>query len=109
MAELLKVLGQVAPSAASDTALYTVPTVTSAVVSTLTICNRDPVSAVFRVAVRPAGAGLANQHYVYYDTPLGGNATFAATLGLTLNATDVVTVRASTTYLSFSLFGTEIT
>jgi hypothetical protein len=66
MATTYEVLGQSAPSAATDDDLYTVPSATSAVVSTLSICNRG-VSTTFRVAVRPAGATLANQHYIVYD------------------------------------------
>jgi hypothetical protein len=50
---------------------------------------------------------LANAHYLYYGVQLATGDSFAATIGLTLAATDVVTVRASTADLSFSLFGEE--
>ena len=108
MATTYKVLGQSAPSAATDTALYTVPSATSAVVSTLSICNRG-VSTTFRPAVRPAGATLANQHYIVYDNIVSAGDAVFLTLGITLAATDVVTVRAGTADMSFSLFGSEIT
>lgn len=103
-----KVLGQAAPAANTNSDIYTVPTSTSAVCSTLTICNRG-VSAQFRVAVRPAGAAIANQHYVVYDNYVNANDTVFLTLGVTLAATDVVTVRASTADVSFNLYGSEIT
>ena len=108
MPTIYKVLGQSAPSATTDTTLYTVPASTDAVVSTITVANRDSASATFRIAVRPAGAALANQHYIAFDCSVGANDTTALTLGLTLDATDVVTVRASTANLSFSAFGSEI-
>ena len=108
MATTYEVLGQSAPSAATDTALYTVPSATSAVVSTLSICNRG-VSTTFRVAVRPAGATLANQHYIVYDNFVNAGDAVFLTLGITLAATDVVTVRAGTADMSFSIFGSEIT
>ena len=108
MPTIYKVLGQSAPSATTDTTLYTVPAATDAVVSTITVANRDSASATFRIAVRPAGAALANQHYIAFDCSVGANDTTALTLGLTLDATDVVTVRASTANLSFSAFGSEI-
>ena len=108
MATTYEVLGQSAPSAATDTALYTVPSATSAVVSTLSVCNRG-VSTTFRVAVRPAGATLANQHYIVYDNYVNAGDAVFLTLGITLAATDVVTVRAGTADMSFSLFGSEIT
>lgn len=109
MATTRKVLGQSAPAAATDTNLYTVPAATSTVCSTLVVANRGGTSATFRVAVRPAGATLANAHYLYYGVQLATGDSFAATIGVTLAATDVVTAYASTADLSFSLFGEETT
>lgn len=109
MATNYKVLGQSNPSATTDTTLYTVPAATSAVVSTLAICNQSGAPATFRVAVRPAGAALAALHYLAYDSVLDQNDTVTLTLGITLATTDVVTIRASTATVSFSLFGSEIT
>lgn len=108
MADTLKILGQAAPAADTDTDLYTVPGSTEAVASTMLVCNRGSSEADFRVAVRPAGATLADEHYVYYDAPLAANATFAATVGLSLAASDVVTVRASSANVSFTLSGVEV-
>ena len=108
MAEAIKVLGQSAPSATTDTDLYTVPGATSAVVSSVVIANRAGTSATYRIAVRPAGATLANEHYAAYDITVGASDSTILTLGLTLAATDVITVYASTANLSFSVFGTEI-
>jgi len=108
MATTYKVLGQSAPAATTNTDLYTVPGATSAVCSTLTICNRS-TSTTYRVAVRPAGAALANQHYVVYDAFVNQFDTTFLTLGVTLAATDVVTVYAGAANLSFSLFGSEVT
>jgi hypothetical protein len=107
MAIVYKVLGQVSPAATTNTTLYTVPAATSAICSTLSICNRG-VSSSFRVAVRPAGATLANQHYIVYDNYVTQYDTVLLTLGVTLATTDVVTVYANTADFSFSLFGSEI-
>lgn len=107
MSSVYKVLGQSAPAATTNTTLYTVPASTSAVCSTLVIANRD-VSTSVRVAVRPAGASLANEHYIAFDTPVNQYDSIFLTLGVTLAATDVVTVYARTADVSFSLFGTEI-
>jgi hypothetical protein len=108
MATTYKVLGQSAPSATTDTNVYTVGSGKSAVVSTITVCNRDAASATYRLAVRPAGATIANQHYIAYGTTVPANDTISLTLGITLAATDVVTVYASTANLSFNIFGAEI-
>ena len=108
MPSVYKVLGQSAPSATTDTDIYTVPAANSAVTSTLAVANRGP-STTFRVAVRPAGANLANQHYVIYDNYVEQYDSVFLTVGMTLAATDVVTVYAGSANLSFSLFGSEIT
>lgn len=107
MATIYKTLGQAAPAATTSTDLYSVPAATSAVCSTLAICNRG-ASTQFRVAVRPAGVALANQHYIVYDNYVNQYDTVFLTLGVTLAPTDVVTVYAGSANLSFSLFGSEI-
>ena len=64
MATTYKVLGQSAPSATTDTTLYTVPASTETVVSTIAVANRAATNATFRIAIRPDGASIANQHYI---------------------------------------------
>ena len=104
-----KVLGQSAPAATTNTNLYTVPADTSAVVSTLVIANRVGTDATFRIAIRPAGATIANEHYIAYNVLVGSADSTTLTLGITLAATDIITVYASTANLSFNVFGSEIT
>lgn len=104
-----KVLGQSNPSATTLTTLYTVPAATSAVASTLSICNIGTSAATYRVAVRPAGATVANQNYVVYDAAVGANDSVLLTLGLSLATTDVVSVYASSANVAFNLYGSEIT
>ena len=108
MATAYKVLGQSNPAATTNTTLYTVPSSTSAVVSSIVICNQTASAATYRIAVRPAGASLAAQHYVAYDVTVGASDSTALTLGITLGATDVITVYGSTATLSFAAFGSEI-
>jgi glucose-6-phosphate dehydrogenase assembly protein OpcA len=109
MPTVYKVLGQSAPSATTATTLYTVPSATSTVVSTLIIANRAATAATYRIAIRPAGATLANEHYIAYDVTVGASDSTTLTLGITLAATDVITVYGSTANLSFNAFGSEIT
>ena len=104
-----KVLGQAAPGATTDTTLYTVPADTQTVVSTIVVANRAATAGSFRLAIRPAGATLANEHYLAFDVTVGGLDSTTLTLGVTLNATDVITVRSSTASFSFNAFGSEIT
>jgi hypothetical protein len=86
-----------------------VPSATSTVVSTLVIANRAATSATYRIAIRPAGATLANEHYIAYDVAVGAADSTTLTLGITLAATDIITVYGSTANLSFNAFGSEIT
>jgi len=87
MASTYKVLAQSAPSATTNTDVYTVGSGKSAVVSTITVANED---------------------YIAYDANVPANDTISLTIGITLAATDVVTVYASTANLSFNIFGAEI-
>jgi len=107
MTTTLKVLGQSAPSAATLTTLYTVPIDTSTVVSTLVVANRSDTETTFRIAIRPAGAIVSDEHYIYYDLPIGGNDTFTATIGITLATTDVMSVYVGAATLSFNVYGQE--
>lgn len=109
MAYTYKVLGQSAPSATTNTDVYTVGSGKSAIISTITIANRSASARTYRIAIRPAGASIANEHYIAYDASIPGNDSIALTLGITLTATDVVTVYGSTADLSFGIYGTEIT
>jgi long-subunit fatty acid transport protein len=59
--------------------------------------------------VRPAGASIANQHYLVYDSAIPANDSITLTLGLSLAATDVVSVYAGNANLAFQLHGVEIT
>jgi len=108
MATVYKVLGQSNPSATTATTLYTVPSATSTVVSTITVCNQASSAATYRIAVRPAGATLAAQHYIVYGATVPASDTTTLTLGLTLATTDVITVYASSATVSFNAFGSEI-
>ncbi len=108
MATTYKVLGQSNPSATTATTLYTAPVSTSAIVSTISVCNQGASAGTYRVAVRPAGESLATKHYIVYDVTIPGASTDTITIGLTLAATDVVTVYASSANFSFNAYGSEI-
>lgn len=109
MAQTYKVLAQSAPSATTNTDMFTVSAGKQVVASTVTVCNRGASDAQYRIAVRPGGVALANQHYIAYGATVGANDTVALTLGLTLAANDVVTVYTSNANISITIFGCEIT
>lgn len=107
-----KILGQSAPVVNTDTNCYTVPAATQTIISSIIVCNRSNDDATFRVWVSANGVATANNQYIYYDVAIAGNDTFIATVGITIDAADVVRVRGGGTgggSLTFNLFGSEIT
>jgi hypothetical protein len=108
MPTVYKVLGQSNPAATTLTTLYTTPAATSTIISTLTAANLSASAITIRIAIRPLGAAISNAHYLVFDASLGPNTTQTMTLGLTLAATDVVSVYASTNQASFHAYGSEM-
>ena len=99
----ISILGQVSPTLNTETFLYSGST--SFVANTLTVCNRTNTTAQFRVSISQGGAATQTKDYIYYDLYIGGNDTFAATMGITGAATDTIRVYSSTSNLTFNLFG----
>lgn len=113
MTDTLKVLGQASPAANTPTSLYTVPSLTSAVVARLTACNTGLTGATIRVWVQIAGAADSVKQYELYDHPLqpsggGGNSVECLT-GEALATTDVIRVQASSSNVAFKATGVEVT
>jgi len=109
MATTYKVLGQAAPADTANADLYTVPASTEAVVSTLLVTNTTAADATCRIFVRVAGAAAAASNAIIYDGTAGANDFVAITVGITLAATDVITVQSGTAdALTFQAFGSEI-
>ena len=107
MANSYKVLGQLAGSTTA-TALYTCPSSTEAVISTLIICNRAAAAKTYKIILRPDDETLADKHYLAFDVAIAANDTTALPLGITMNASDKLYVSSSDTNLSFTAFGSEI-
>jgi len=103
-----KVLGQSAPAATTATNIYTVPASTETVISTIIIANRAASAGTFRLSVRPDGATQTDAMYCAYDVPIAANDSTTLTLGITLDASDIVTVYCSSADMSINVFGTEI-
>ena len=104
-----KILAQSNPAATTETTLYTVPALTSAVVSTLSIANLSGSAATYRVAVRPsADSTTTNKHWIVYGATVAASDSIMLTLGVTMAAGDKIQVFASTANIAFNAFGSEI-
>lgn len=112
MATTYKILGQVIPSATTETQLYQ-PSGVSAVVSTITVCNQASAAATYRIAVTTTttagtGAVAGSKDWIVYGATVAANDTVTLTLGVTLATTNQIRVYASTATVSFNAFGSEI-
>ena len=106
-----KLLGIVSPTDTNNTNLYTVGTgVTGGcVISTIAIANTIGSAYTYRIFVRDAGASAAQSNAIAYDVAIAASDTVALTLGITLEPTDIITVRSSqANALNFFAFGSEI-
>lgn len=101
-----KVLGQIAATTTA-TAVYTVPSSTEAVISTITVCNRSASARTYKIILRPNDETLDNKHYLAFDVAIAANDTTALTLGITMDASDKLYVSGSTNDLTFNVFGSE--
>lgn len=108
MANAYKVLGQNDLAATTLTDVYTVPASTETIISTIIIANRTGSAATYRIAIRPNGAAISDEHYIAYDVPIPANDSTTITLGITLDADDVISVYASVVDIGVNIFGTEI-
>ena len=96
------------PTANTYFDLYTVPAANGAAISTLNVCNTTASNVTFRILVRPQGAAANVSQAIVFDAPLPAQDAIGLTLGMTLGATDKVTVYSWHGNVAFSLFGTEI-
>lgn len=109
MPSVYKVLGQAAPANTNNADLYTVPAGRQAIVSSITITNDTGTAATARIFVRVAGAAASASNALVYDTSIAANSVVGLTLGVTLGATDVLTVQNGTANaLTFQAFGQEV-
>jgi hypothetical protein len=100
---------QLNPAANTLSTLYTVPTDTQAVISNIHACNLGATSASIRVAVRPDGASIVDQHYLFFGLTITANDTIEFGHGITMDAADVLSVWSSTASVSFNMSYAEVT
>lgn len=110
MADELKVLGQISPSATTYTTLYTVPNLAQTTVSSILICDQGSGATAYRISVHIAGADTGSpttKQFLFFDKALASKATDVHVLGMTLNQSDVIQVYADDADISFTMFGVE--
>ena len=104
-----KVLGQAAPASTAEATLYTVPSATQTVVSTISVANLTATAAVASINIGVAGAASSNANTLLKTVSIAANSVAAFTIGVTIGATDVIRITSGTSNaLSFQAFGSEI-
>jgi len=104
-----KVLGQAAPTPNTITNIYTVPSSTQAVISTITVCNQNATNASYSIAVAQNGAADSNTQYIIRGGVVPAADSIGITLGITVDAADVIRGNTNQANISFNIFGSEIT
>jgi hypothetical protein len=106
MSAILRVLGQLYPSAGVESVLYTCAT-TSVVISSLIVCNISPSNDTVSVRICIAGAADTNAQLIYSNILILGNGALDLTAGITLATTDIIKVKSTNGTCSFQIFGQE--
>lgn len=87
--------------------LYTCPAATSAVISTISICNRGSAAVTYRIGVSTT-TSYEDSGYVVFGATVAANDTIFLTLGIVLDATNkYLLASASATTCSVQAFGVE--
>jgi len=98
-------LGAVAPSATTNTPLYTVGLDTFSVV-TVSICNRSSADVTIRLALTAGSDTPTTAEYLEYDVTLVGNGTLERT-GIVMDAGKKLVGYASASDTTFVVYGIE--
>ena len=104
-----KVLGQINPAANTLSNVYTVPSATQAVISTITVCNQTATNSSYSIAVAPNAEVDNVKHYIIRGGVVPAADSIAITLGLTIDAGDQIRANTNNNSIAFSIFGSEIT
>jgi hypothetical protein len=112
MANVYKILGQVNPTANTQSNVYVVPAATEAVVNSITIANLGSSNVSYSLIVMPS-AEFANpasngKYFLVRGSTMPGADTATLTLSLSLPAGAIVAANTNSGSLSFSAFGVEI-
>ena len=112
MANAYKILGQATVTANTIGAVYTVPASTSAIVNAVHVTNFSASNASFSIAVVPSGgvvsAATLPKYFITRGVVVPAGDTAQLDFVMTLAAGAVLAANASSSSVSVSAFGAEI-
>jgi hypothetical protein len=104
-----KQLGRGNPGAV-NTALYTLPAATTAVVKSIVVCNTSGSAQTYRVFLDDSGSSYTAATALFYDDTVNANETkFLELFAAMATVGGSLAVFASTTDVTFTVYGAEIT
>jgi hypothetical protein len=112
MSNTYKVLGQINPSANTQSNVYVVPAATQVAVNSITIANQSASNASYSLIVMPSNlyssSAPANTFIIRGGVIPGADAAIL-TLSLGLPTGAIIAANTNSSNISFSVFGVEIT
>jgi hypothetical protein len=88
--------------------LYTTPSNTQAVISTIAICNTASAAATYRIGLDDTAGTPGASEWIVYGANVGANDTVFLTVGITLAPEKYIRVSSSVNTVTFSAFVSEI-
>lgn len=88
--------------------LYTTPSATEAVISSVVVTNQSSSAVTIRIGLDTTAGTPGNDEWLVYDAAVAGNDTIALTLGITMDASKYLRVSSSANTCNFSAFLSEI-
>ena len=112
MANSFKILGQVNPTANTQSNVYVVPTATAAVINSINIDNTGTANASYSIIIVPSTDNSTSplpKHFILRGSIAPSGDTVLLDFPLTLPAGTVVAANTNNGSLAISAFGVEIT
>jgi len=111
MANAIKILGQLNPTANTQGNVYVVPASTAAIVNNITVANQTAANVSYSIIVMPSGsfsATAANTYFIVRGGIVPASDTATLSLGVTLPAGAILAANSNSGSISISAFGVEI-
>jgi hypothetical protein len=113
MPNTYKILGQVNPSANTQSNVYVVPAATSSVINSVQIANQSASNASYSLIVMPsanfASPASNGMYFIIRGSTIPASDAATLTLSLSLPAGAVLAANTNSASISFQAFGVEIT
>ena len=109
MAFIYKTLGQARPSDLTAVNIYTVPSSTQTIISSIIICNVTNAATTFSVYQRTSGSAVGESNAIAFNQTIPAYSTTTIEAKLTMSSTNILSVETgNSSSLTFTVNGTEI-